>query len=108
MRTGAYSWKVKKGDTWVETFHLVDENETNVNIEDWVFAAKVKDNAGTTIATFTATVDEANSKVTFTVAKETTVDVSPGNYVWDAQWTETTGRRFTFLEGKFTVEKDIT
>lgn len=77
------------------------------------FAASLRRLRGQTATAFTITVGSYDSgddttPVTVEMPDTTTEDLSPGEHLWDLEWTEAGGSVRTLLRGTVTVVDDVT
>jgi len=114
----------KRGDSFNMTITMTDSAGTAINLTDYTFSMEVKSKrieggrvAGInnqhvyeeTIlanASITKEVNAASGQVSFSVTAETMKTLSPGVYVYDIQYDNTSEVR-TILEGLFKINPDV-
>jgi len=109
--------EVFRGDTHVIAFTIEEGTptaHTPVNLSGWVFTAKIRDNEGTVVESYTEgggiTVVDVDGSVTLTIPATDTAALNAGCcYKYDIQGVRTSDSYTkTYLAGELAVTKDTT
>ena len=109
---GLYNITLRQGDTYTETFTFKDTLLTGytglMQIRDQSGAVKVTCDSDASPSTMTITVGAADSIVAPLISAVQTAALSPGVYYYDLELTSPSSIVTTYLEGKVTVDADVT
>lgn len=103
------------GATWKRVFTLLDPNEAAIDITGCSFRAQIRKLTGATPIVIDldspneiTITDSVNGEFQIEVSYETTVDMTPGSYMWDMfiEWPDNT--RDKIWQGDVTVEPSLT
>lgn len=94
----------RRGDTFTRNLTFTF-NGTSVPLTGCTLAMKVADGSGNVILTISPTI--AGNIATLVIPASAML-VTPGNYLYDMQLTNTDGSKVALIQGWFTVDKDIT
>lgn len=93
------------GDTWAQTFRLLDAADTPTNLAGATVAAWARTPAGDVETLVAAIVDETDGRVTIGFDDP---PPDPGTYTYDVEVTAADGSVTTWVRGTLTVQRDVT
>lgn len=109
-KPGTYSPTFVQGDDWRAELTIDDANGDPLDMTGYTFLAQARTKAKSASVAFSFTVDTtsaASGVLVLEVADTVTVDVNPGTYEWDLQWTDGDGKIRTILRGVVTVLAEV-
>ena len=109
LKPKRYDIEMYKGDTFQFALAFKDGSNVAVNLTGWTVLAQLRTYdsgvvGGTVSGSFTASTPGATGIVTLTFDS---TSLTPGDYIYDVQLTDTSTQKRTFIGGKVTVTTDI-
>lgn len=110
------NFSIYRGDTWTETWTILDQNGVSVDITGATFKMTLKNNTSdadpgvlqlTSPSSGIVITDAATGVVTLTITATQTAALTPSTYEYDIQMNNT-GTVKTLVRGKLTIVADVT
>ncbi len=110
MSAGTYNFILEQGATFNRILTL-KENNAAMDLTDYSVASKMRSthDSSTVVGTFTCTISDASAgKITMQMTNSTTAAIEEGIYVYDLEITASSGTVTRIMEGKVTVNPEVT
>jgi len=110
--SGSLDLTIEQGATFSRVITIKDNSNVAVDITSDTFAGQVRKRhqSASTEAAFSFTItDAANGEVTATISSTDTAAMTPGDFVYDIEWTQASDSSVTrLLEGVARVTPQVT
>jgi len=110
MSAGTYNFILEQGATFNRILTL-KENDSAMDLTGYSVASKMRSthDSSTVVGTFTCTISDASAgKITMQMTNSTTAAIEEGIYVYDLEITASSGTVTRIMEGKVTVNPEVT
>ena len=100
---------IDQGTDWTITIDVTDNTGGTYDLSGHTVAAQMRKNYATSTAiTFGASHNSSNGQITLSLPSETTVDITPGRYLYDVEMRDSSNNVSRVIEGIATVTPGIT
>ena len=110
MAAGTYNFVLDQGATFTRQLTVKDDGSA-MNLTGYSVASKMRSthDSSTVVGTFTCTISNATGGViTMSMNNSTTAAIEEGIYVYDLEMTSGSGRVTRLMEGRITVNPEVT
>ena len=100
-----------QGTTFQTSISLTNDEQTTINVTNYVFASQIRKSYYSSNAVANITVSIANAatgNVTLSMTPANTANVKAGRYLYDLTMTDTGGVKTRVIEGIITVTPQVT
>jgi hypothetical protein len=102
---------VDQGTTFESTLDLVNDDNSAINVTNYVFSGQIRKSYYSSNATANLTitvVNAANGNVNISLNAATTTNITAGRYLYDIKMTDTANTVTRIVEGIITITPQVT